>query len=177
MTATEHTLTPAGEEIHDSMVRHGRNHSPGVLVDAILIGYAPEEDIPWLTSHAWTMCEYPARAEDPLTWRALFNRIGYRNANGQPLDRPEMLTLYRGASIREHESGQFGMSWTTSREKAVWFASRYEFEADTVVYRCDVPGFALFADYRDSGRKEDEIVVNAEHVTPGMVTIEQGAAS
>lgn len=50
---------------------------------------------------------------------------------------PDKVTLYRGCSVEEYEDDAFGISWTTSREVAEFFAFRCEQE-DTAVYSMEV---------------------------------------
>lgn len=171
---TDIPLSPAGEAVWRRMRMVGRNRAPSILFDALLAGELPEGDMPWLTADAWTMCEYPTRVEESLMWLALFDRIGYRNAAGDRLDRPEQIILYRGASVREREIGEYGMSWTTDRERARWFATEYFARAgDNQVYKCVMPGDALVADYQDDDRNESEIVVNPSKINPEHVTVEE----
>lgn len=167
-------LSPNGEVVSRRMLLAGRNDAPSILFDALFDGELPEGDIPQLTAYAWTMCEYPTQVEEPHMWLSLFQRIGYRNAAGDRLDRPDQIILYRGASIRDCEIGEYGMSWTTDKERAVWFASEYFARAgDNQVYKCVMSGDALVADYRDSERQESEIVVNPSRIKPECVTVEE----
>ncbi len=39
---------------------------------------------------------------------------------------PSTLVLYRGMTIQEYESGEFGMSWTLSKKVAEYFAYTYK---------------------------------------------------
>lgn len=157
-------LTPAGEAVSKQMLLAGRNHGPRILVDALLDQRAPEDDLPVLVADAWTMAEYPTRCEEPHVWESLFRRIGYRNATGDQIERPDKIVLYRGAPALELEEDSFGMSWTTSREQAQWFAERHGQDGMTV-YRAEVAGDALLADYRDADRNESEIVINPALLT------------
>jgi hypothetical protein len=75
---------------------------------------------------------------------------------------PATITVYRGVA---HESSVGGMSWTTDRDKAVWFARRFAADerrkpmlATATVRRKDVIAHFL-------GRNEFEIVVLPEDVT------------
>lgn len=74
----------------------------------------------------------------------------------------EVVEVYRGANTEEHAS--IGYSWTTDRERAIWFARRYAvrgtgaFLAHGVVHKPHV--IALFL-----SRNENEIVVPPEAVT------------
>jgi hypothetical protein len=38
---------------------------------------------------------------------------------------PEILTIYRGMTVKEFESGEFGVSWTLKKDVAEFFAYKY----------------------------------------------------
>lgn len=54
---------------------------------------------------------------------------------------PDTVTLYRGCSVEEleGENSCFGISWTTSREIAEFFAFRADFEEPRMVVKASVP--------------------------------------
>lgn len=157
---TPTALSFSTKDLLDRFVRCGRNKAPGILVDAILTDAAPEDGLALLVAEAWTMAEYPTRHEEPFVWISLFKRIGYCNAAGQSIDRPKKpITVWRGASLQEELTRDYGMSWTTDRNKAQWFAKRFNCN-ETYVYRAEAHPEALLADYRDSERNESEIIVN-----------------
>jgi hypothetical protein len=66
---------------------------------------------------------------------------------------PKTLTIYRGAQtgLNEH-----GLSWTLDRERAEWFANRFE-KADPIVLEREIPKADIFAYL--TGRGEEEIVL------------------
>lgn len=163
------TLSPAGESVRTRMSRAGRDRAPAVLVDAVLAYEVPEEDLPRLLADAWCGAEHPLRVEEPTVWRVAFSRVGYRTAGGQLADRPARMVLYRGAS-RTEATGRFGWSWTTDLLTAKYFATRHGQEG-TAVYRAEVPGAALLADYRDDDRGEGEVVVDPDLLDPATVEI------
>jgi len=45
---------------------------------------------------------------------------------------PQNLTIYRGMSVKEKESGDFGISWTLNQEVAKKFADRYIHNYDSI---------------------------------------------
>ena len=74
---------------------------------------------------------------------------------------PETITIYRGIG---HMGAEYGMSWTTSLDKAVWFAKRFSGYGDRAAllvtgksHRDDVLAYLL-------GRNEHEIVIMPEDV-------------
>lgn len=68
---------------------------------------------------------------------------------------PEVLTVYRGFKIKKSERG---LSWTTDRDKAVWFARRLRYpHQSSFVAQANVAKKDVLA-YFD-GRNEKEVVV------------------
>lgn len=72
---------------------------------------------------------------------------------------PATITIYRGFG---HDVASHGQSWTTDREKAVWFANRYQTHggrqpmlATATIKKSKVIAYFL-------GRNESEIVVNPD---------------
>lgn len=104
---------------------------------------------------AWTTAEFPCASHSPARWTSLFRNCGYHNADAERIDRPESVRLFRGGDLREGTEIDYGMSWTTSREQAQWFAGR----RGGVVFEREIPGHLLLADYTTGGRKENEFVV------------------
>lgn len=72
---------------------------------------------------------------------------------------PDILTVYRGIGAQTHNPN--GLSWTLSKEKAVWFAQRFKRISPTLisgqVKKVDV--YAYF-----TGRNEQEIVVDPRKI-------------
>ena len=74
---------------------------------------------------------------------------------------PDKITIYRGMTKKELREGDFGISWTLSKEIAEWFANTYGRNYDTnhlkkvvhklVINKRDVVAFL-------NGRKEQEII-------------------
>lgn len=80
---------------------------------------------------------------------------------------PAILTVYRGFSAY---SGEEGMSWTLSRDTAVWFANRYKDENDPAqIASGTVRKDNVLAHF--IGRNEREIVVLPEDVVDMEVTL------
>ena len=74
---------------------------------------------------------------------------------------PEVITIYRGMTIEEFESGYFGVSWTLSKKVAEFFANQYGRNHDTshlpkIVHKLEVPKQLICAYF--SGRNEQEVV-------------------
>jgi hypothetical protein len=112
----------------------------------------------------WCLAEYPERYFPRRWWVDLFRDAGYPRPT-------KPLTIFRGAT----SSRRLGMSWTTSRERAEWFAQRYIGETSAInayIYRttvhpiwvlCRVDGAC-----QDGGRGEGEVVV--EPLRLGKIT-------
>lgn len=77
-------------------------------------------------------------------------------------DLEDEVVIYRGCSVSEHESGEYGQAWSTSEEVANSFAFKnYQnapwFDArDRVVIKAVIPKFAVLYSHQI---KEYEVVV------------------
>jgi len=73
---------------------------------------------------------------------------------GNPLPEDKNIyKLYRGVSGNGSARRKYGISWTGSLDKAIWFAKRYGFEKP-IVYQAQVPKENIYA--YDNDRNEDE---------------------
>jgi hypothetical protein len=86
-------------------------------------------------------------------WVEMFTATGFVSDTGRPAP-TETQTLYRGAPA---SSNGWGMSWTTDRDRARWFADRFNRDG-YAVFRADVKPAAVLA-YADD-RGEAEMIVN-----------------
>ena len=77
---------------------------------------------------------------------------------------PEVVTVFRGST---HKKGKKGFSWTTDREKAVWFAKRFNRDGIGYVVEGTVAKANVIAYF--NRRREAEIVTLPEHVTVKQV--------
>jgi hypothetical protein len=87
----------------------------------------------------------------------LFARAGFISTAGRPAP-TEPLVIWRGQRDRRAPK----MSWTTDRDRAVWFAHRYGLVSrPSVLYRAVAPPEAVLA-FIDSehDRAETEVIVN-----------------
>jgi hypothetical protein len=115
--------------------RLGRNDKPA----AVARSWMADPDVPAAemareVADAWIGAEWPTRMLDNEVWMMLFGHavdIGFEYIEGEEIksvaDLPERLTLYRGLGQKPHsEVGLYpGLSWTSNRERAVWFATRF----------------------------------------------------
>ncbi len=80
-------------------------------------------------------------------------------AAGSPLPSPGPFTLYRGVAGRGAARRVRGFSWTSSFERAAWFARRFgSLLHDPTVYRVTVSEEAVLV--YDNGRSEEEFIVS-----------------
>ena len=76
---------------------------------------------------------------------------------------PETVIVYRGMSLEEYESEEYGISWSLERSVAEFFAYTYIRNLDTkgipkVVVRAEVERHMISALWND--RKEEEVILN-----------------
>ena len=74
---------------------------------------------------------------------------------------PENLTIYRGMTVEEHESGDFNVSWTLLKERAEFFAFKYGRNFSTegkpkVVHQLEVLKVEILAYFHE--RNEQEVI-------------------
>lgn len=74
---------------------------------------------------------------------------------------PENITIYRGMTVAELESGDFGISWTLSKECAEFFAFKYGRNFSTenkpkVVHQLEVLKVEILAYFHE--RNEQEVI-------------------
>lgn len=149
----------------------GRNALPAVLFNALITDtLRHEKDIAEGLSHAWTASEWPAEAADDDVWLWAFEQSGYIVDGHVTPDeeRPEKITLYRGAI----ESRALGMSWTASLEQARWFAGRFVGLRNTQpahVYQIEATAGEILAHF--TGRNEDEWVLDMSDISIEDLTV------
>jgi hypothetical protein len=70
------------------------------------------------------------------------------------------VTIYRGMTTHEQQSGCFGVSWTLSKKVAEFFLTYYRNQSTRdmpkVIHSITVPGTALLAYF--SEREEEEVI-------------------
>lgn len=135
-----------------------RSNGPALLFDMYHQGVIDIADYPHVVAHVWTLAEFPSSLYDPpAMWVALFGDAGYTH-DGLPADRPASpVELYRGC----HHERRFGMSWTTDRDRAQWFADRNLGAGTGHVYLHRAEPVELLAYIHDeAGRGEAEYVID-----------------
>lgn len=142
-------------ELFAFICRAGRVEGPVVLFDLDAAGHLDESTLAVVLPMIWSWAEFPAQAVDQDAWAAWFERVGYRDARGDMLPRPEQLRLYRGCSPDEQTEG-WGMSWTDDLDTARQFARRNR----GAVFTAEVPGYLLLSDLTGDPRGEHEFIVS-----------------
>jgi len=146
--------------------RAGRNDMPGILAEAILSESLSHVELAKGIASTWVLCEWPARAIEIHVWEYIFTMVCdggyYLNDDGDVKsheDLPEELILYRGCLPEFKE----GMSWTTDKERAVWFAHRLDHGNNIGhLYTCTIPPHIVLAKF--DGRGENEIVIEVSQL-------------
>lgn len=100
------------------------------------------------------------------TLKALFHAADRARllAVGHPLPASDSYTLYRGVAGRGAARRITGLSWTRSRERAEWFASRFALP-DPAVYQALVPRKDVYA-YTNERQEDEFIVILPKSVRP-----------
>ena len=115
-----------------------------------------DDDLRTLLAYVWPDIEQPSNWGNQ-NLLSLFRRAGFVS-DGQPQP-TEPLTIYRGVCSSRYRSG---LSWTTDRERAYFFARRFAFDGRGVVYTGIADPKHILGMFDD--RQETEIVVD-----PSMV--------
>lgn len=144
--------------------RAARNDKPAILLTAIAMDVLTDpQQIRIGLEDAWTTCEWPGRAADYDVWRYAFDLA---RADGKYLHEQELrdvsslqeaLPLYRAAT----EGHELGLSWTTSFERAHWFATRIGAIAGRrhQIFEIDAPRELVLAYFHET-RGESEYVID-----------------
>lgn len=142
--------------------RAGRNEYPELLAMAVLMHdtLTDSAEIAIGIHLAWSSAEFPERYLDRGIWLMLFRRVGFIE-DDRVAKRPDTpVIVYRGAI----PANRFGMSWTDDRERAEWFARRFDaLGANGRLYTLTVPSRKLLA--RVTVRNESEWVVDTTEIT------------
>lgn len=159
-------LSGAGSSLRWEQIsaRAGRNDKPALLVTAVGSGLLSDpREMRIALEDTWTTCEWPGRAAEYDLWRTLFDMVledgTYLDETElSPIEKlPETLPLYRAAAPgHEH-----GLSWTTSFDRAHWFATRLGAIAGMPhrIYEIDAPREWVLASF-DQTRNEREYLID-----------------
>jgi hypothetical protein len=153
----------------DLSARVGRRDKPYVLVHAVVLNgeLTDPEEIAQGFEDAWVSCEWPGQAATPSVWMAVLGEaldLDTEYLHGTEVrskdELPQSVTLYRGATPEHAE----GMSWTDDRERAEWFAGRFNGMAsgEGRVYEVEATPDMVLA--RFDRRGESEWVLDPEYL-------------
>lgn len=155
--------------------RIGRNDKPGILLSAVVSGVMSEREIRRGLEDTWTTCEWPGRAADHEVRLYMFELAGVDEDlylhEAELRDRaelPDSVALYRAAA----EGHQTGLSWTTSFERAHWFATRLGAIAGRQheIYETTAPRESILATFHQT-RGEHEHVIDTGRIDPVMPAV------
>lgn len=127
-----------------------------------------EEDFADTLGDIWCHTETPsdetnASHKDKVRWFKMANKEYLMTPEEYETftNLPDKLILYRGCGNTEKKHG---MSWTLNKEKAEWFARRYEIlDTSPVIYVTKVDKGEALAYF--NRRDEEEIVINARNLS------------
>lgn len=168
-------LSPQGEAL--SRVIFGQHDKPERVKalygarNAVSVG-----DLAIIFGEVWTNSENLFQAHEELEEIIHFLResnAAHLMMDSQERGRLRMIrqkptaTLYRGCG----EHNVHGFSWTTSKEKAIWFANRSALDGQPVLAKARFLSTDLVAYFR--GRSEKEVVVDISTETAQM-SIDEG---
>lgn len=148
----------------DLSARAGRNDKPAILLTAIsMAALTDPQQIRIGLEDAWTTCEWPGRAADYDVWLYAFDLASddgsylHEQELRERSTLPETLPLYRAAT----EGHELGLSWTTSFERAHWFATRIGAVSGHKhqIFEIDAPRDLVLAYFHDT-RGESEYVID-----------------
>lgn len=156
-------------EWHTVVFLHERPYRFEALTAAVELGVTENPQVYWeLVGNIWTDSENIHENFDE--WEMLWSEpVPGRESIMDEDERaalaalPDMVTIYRGVA---HEDAMAGLSWTTDRAKALWFARRYKFKGDDYdpyLVRAKVAKANILAYFL--GRGESEVVVLPRHLT------------
>lgn len=148
----------------DSLYVHGRNALPALVWQH---QHRLSPDRYWeLVRAAWTGAEWPLHKLQPAQWRALFK--GSKRARGRrqmllASERQTLRKMHNTITVYRGEQGpesRYKWSWTLDRDRAVWFARRFNHLGNGRLLTGHVAKRNIVA-YFDEGRGEQEIVVTS----------------
>jgi len=137
--------------------------------------FLSDKDLGQVLSSAWILSEAPS--SDPNMSKrnlvALFKSIPHEfimdaEELRQYAELEDPVTIYRG--VRSDKDKHIkNLSWTLDREKAEWFAHR--FDRDGTVYEAQIEKKHILALF--NGRNEAEVVVDPKHLQNLSISIEK----
>ncbi len=161
-------LRPEPEAFLQEVHQRGRNEVPGVLFFEWHSGGMSRATLRRVILDVWQTAEFPAALLGTAAWVELFRAAGFIDRDKELDDEEaptEPITAYRGTTLGRRR----GMSWTTDRTQALWFANRCALTGgEAHIFKVAVPHGVLLAFYGDdeAGRGEHEVVVDPVLLPP-----------
>lgn len=173
MSASELSDSTAALRWSEISARVGRNDKPALLVNVVGTGMLTDpRDVRIALEDTWTTCEWPGRVAEYDLWRILFDLALEDGAyleetELRPVEMlPATIPVYRAAAAG-HEQG---LSWTTSFERAHWFATRLGAIAGGVhrIYELDAPREWVLASFHNARGEHEYVIDLARGENPGL---------
>ena len=119
------------------------------LIKTPVAEYRTALEAVWQHDHRHLLNAVPNRNQQ----RAIFRRAQYDLSK----QLPERVQIFRGTSALSHGEAERGLSWTTNRDVACWFAMRFaNANGNPLVLRTEVARELIL--YYNNDRKENEVV-------------------
>lgn len=133
---------------------HEKPHRMACLYELVVRGLVNEQEAAEFFGEVWTNIENVWQYTDEIEHIVHYADLKVLHSDPFYESLPDEVTVYRG-----HQGvNEWGMSWTTDRERAIWFAHRFQqdhaYLSTGRVRKSDI----LFA---TNGRNESEIVVES----------------
>lgn len=155
------------DQFMDLVLDGGRNSGPDLMCDCLIAKTIDTPVLAEVIATVWSLAEYPESAGSEL-WLLLFGRAGF-TIDGTPAQRPaEPMVLYRGAVPEMSRR----MSWTTSRQKAQWFAGRFgDLFGEAFMYTTTAPPESILCIPGTEGRPDEaEVIIDPAGLAITQVT-------
>jgi hypothetical protein len=143
---------------------------PGYAMLTAIAGCYTPDGLRDIVADAWSLPEFPEANYSADHWSVLFTLSGHIHSTPDgiaPLKIRSIPVLYRGAI----HSRRKGLAWTSDRERAEWFANRFNdvptFGTGHVWVLDGIPHGRVLG--RFDNRGEDEWVINTKGMTPRKV--------
>ncbi|MFA5259039.1 MAG: hypothetical protein WC402_03100 [Candidatus Pacearchaeota archaeon] len=120
--------------------------------------FLTEEEFNSMMKDCWVMTEYPNQEGMGILLKLFDKSKKELLMTKEELDKfnslPQVIIIYRG--LQDKKAKIRALSWTLSKDKAMWFASRWKNKNN--VYQADINKEDVFMYTND--RNEDEVVIN-----------------
>jgi hypothetical protein len=150
---------------------HSRPFRMNALIEMVTLAANRRRDVDQIARlilSTWVDAEWPGAADkDVLSlWLTMFNQYVRDSELGRKAREHVPEQLFRGTIGYEIKHRRLGLSWTASKERAIWFATRsvQYFGGVPIVYSVQPKREEILAIYCD--RSEDEFILDPTHLYP-----------